>query len=230
MLELRIMSVEIRGKEYRVKKKKGLLTLNLSQKGITDMLEIKGLEKLTDLEALNLRYNKITEIKGIDSLTQLKILNISQNRIKKISGVDTLKNLDVLILRNNDIKIIEGLDNLSSLKDLDLWENNVTQINSHKILRQLSRFIISGNPIYNEILYFTGKTKSEKLNTFILESDEKREEIIREIKHKEILAQKSKVEEIPQINIGKLIGYLFLIAGIIFIGFIAFAIYMVRFV
>ena len=64
--------VILRGKKYFVHNKE----LNLS--GITNfkISEIKGLDELTDLEALYLKGNSIKKIEGLDNLTSLKYLNL----------------------------------------------------------------------------------------------------------------------------------------------------------
>ncbi len=40
---------------------------------------MKGLEKLTKLERLNLRENKLTDVKGLEKLTQLTYLDLRDN-------------------------------------------------------------------------------------------------------------------------------------------------------
>ena len=58
----------------------------------------KGLEKLTSLEELGLRKNKISELSGLSSLKQLKILSLGDNPIAE--KID-LENTPIKELINN---------------------------------------------------------------------------------------------------------------------------------
>jgi internalin A len=84
--------VTIKGEKYYV----GGDKLDLGHFGITDISEIKGLEKLAHLRELNLKNNDIKEIKGLDALTNLRELDLSANGIDEIKGLDNLNKLDHL--------------------------------------------------------------------------------------------------------------------------------------
>lgn len=163
------MSVKFNGKEYNVKYNKGISSLTLIKKKITNIIEIegletledlielnlsnnaiteiKGLENLVNLKVLNLSYNAITEIKGLESLDYLKVLNLNNNIIKEIKGLETLTNLERLKIRYNKIKILKGLDTLENLKFLDLGYNLISQVESlPQNLSTLGNFY-TGNPI-----------------------------------------------------------------------------------
>jgi len=58
------------------------IILDLSKMNIQDILDIKGLETLTNLEYLFLGSNQIKEIKGLDSLHNLKVLILLHNIIR----------------------------------------------------------------------------------------------------------------------------------------------------
>jgi len=90
--------------------------------------EIKGLERLINLEELQLEGNSILEIKGLEQLENLKILNLSKNKIKEIKGLERLKKLKILALDGNEIEVLKGLENLKCLKSLFLHDNNITPI------------------------------------------------------------------------------------------------------
>jgi Leucine-rich repeat (LRR) protein len=66
--------------------------------------EIKGLDKLRNLEELDLTGNQITEIKGLDRLRKLKILRLDNNDIVEIKGLENQTNLDFLGLSGNKIE------------------------------------------------------------------------------------------------------------------------------
>ena len=61
-----------------------LQQLVLSNNQIKGIIEIKGLDKLVNLQTLRLYNNQITEIKGLDNLVNLQELNLSYNQITEI--------------------------------------------------------------------------------------------------------------------------------------------------
>jgi Leucine-rich repeat (LRR) protein len=115
------MSVQYKGKEIKVSHD----WLNLSNRGVGDIGELKGLDRLTQLEGLNLAQNQIIKISGIVTLTRLQSLNLSGNKITRIEGLDTLAQLRSLNLANNAITKIEGFANSGALQILDLTNNPV---------------------------------------------------------------------------------------------------------
>ena len=72
--------------------------LSLSNKQLTD---VKGLEKLTQLEWLSLYGNKLTDVKGLEKLTQLKTLWLGHNKLTDVKGLEKLTKLEYLSLPNN---------------------------------------------------------------------------------------------------------------------------------
>ncbi|MFX1314164.1 MAG: TIR domain-containing protein [Promethearchaeota archaeon] len=119
------MSVEYSGQIFKTINKKGRLILDLSNQGIRDISEIKGLEKISNLRILNLNKNQITEIKGLDNLRILETLSLENNNISEIKGLDNLTLLENLLLSGNNISEIKGLGNLTSLKRIELRDNPV---------------------------------------------------------------------------------------------------------
>ena len=90
---------------------------------ISEIDEIRGLEKLVNLEELDLTYNEISEIKNLDNLVNLKKLDLSKNCIEEIKGLQNLSQLEDLDLEFNRISEIKGLEMLFNLKRLNLSEN-----------------------------------------------------------------------------------------------------------
>ncbi len=169
--------VEYGGKEYQVKKREGLLTLKLSNKGIKDISEIKGLDFLTELEVLKLDRNELTEIKGLDALKSLKKLDLSNNKIKKVEGLEQLINLTGLNLESNNIETIEGLDTLVNLTNLSLYGNRITRVESFNNKEKLKNFFLgANNPLYNEIKNLFGTVSPQNLNQFIHMSEQEKSE------------------------------------------------------
>ncbi len=115
------MSIQYSGQEIKVSHD----WLNLSNRGIVEIGELKGLDRLTRLEGLNLSQNQISKITGLSGLTHLQTLNLSDNKIARIEGLESLANLRTLKLANNSISDIEGLAQNGALQILDLSGNPV---------------------------------------------------------------------------------------------------------
>ncbi len=123
--------------------------LNLYNRGISDISEIEGLDKLTNLQALWLSENQIKEIKGLNKLKSLQALWLSGNQIKEITGLNKLKNLQLLYLGGNQITEIKGLNKLSSLQELELGGNRIRSrifrecggLNSYGMAREPQKFV-----------------------------------------------------------------------------------------
>ena len=73
-------SVELAGTKFEIKD--GFLDLGLL--GIKDIEEIIGLDKVKDLNNLELSSNEIVVIRGLESLVELEILNLGSNKIREI--------------------------------------------------------------------------------------------------------------------------------------------------
>ncbi len=144
------MFVDIRGKNYKVKGKKGSLKLKLQSKQIKEIDEIKNLDNLTDLQSLNLYNNQISEIKGLENLLNLQELNLTQNKITQIKGLERCTNLKTLQMQKNNIKKIEGLEKLTQLEVLDLRSNLIEEIGNFENFENLNKLELGGNPCYIE--------------------------------------------------------------------------------
>lgn len=101
-----------------------LTTLDLSDKGITDL---SGLEMAKNLVELNLQYNNIRDIELLANLSKLEVLNLNSTQIKNLSPLENLTQLQDLNLRGN---MIRNLDDLSQLKNLKTLNLNYTAINN----------------------------------------------------------------------------------------------------
>jgi internalin A len=62
---------------------------------------VKGLEKLTQLEVLDLNSNQLTDITGLEKLTQLKVLSLYNNQLTDVKGLEKLTQLTWLELQDN---------------------------------------------------------------------------------------------------------------------------------
>ncbi|MFX0073372.1 MAG: leucine-rich repeat domain-containing protein [Candidatus Hermodarchaeota archaeon] len=120
---------------------------------------IQGLENLKNLKTLNLSNNNIKHIENLESLTNLEELYLSDNEIEEIKNLESLKSLKLLFLDGNIIKKIENLDNLSNLESLNLNNNKLSKIHNLNELVNLKRLNFS----FNNITLISGLQKQEKL-------------------------------------------------------------------
>jgi len=127
------------------------------------IIEIKGLTKLTDLEELKLINNQITEIKEFNNLINLKILYLNNNKIIEIKELNILSCLQTLYLGYNQITEIKGVNKLVNLQKLELNNNKITEIKELDKLVNLQVLNLSNNLI-TEIKGLTKLTDLQVLN------------------------------------------------------------------
>ena len=66
------------------------------------LTSVKGLEKLTQLNILDLSYNKLTNVKGLEKLTNLKTLSLPYNQLTEVpKELEKLTQLETLMLDKN---------------------------------------------------------------------------------------------------------------------------------
>lgn len=132
---------------YSATLREGFITLlNCEGSELQSIAEIKGLDRLFNLEHLNLQRNNIQKICGLDHLKRLLTLNLSQNKINLINTLDGLINLKELNLSSNKIKKIENVNNVK-LKKLSLDKNSITEIENLDKLVNLEHLNLGNNNI-----------------------------------------------------------------------------------
>lgn len=147
------MSVTYKNKIFHMEKNyieffnRKVTTLRINHKKIHNIEEIIDLDKLNNLEVLDLSHNKISEIRGLENLINLKALNLQNNEIKRISGLSALLNMQIINLDNNMIYEIEDLDTLTNLKLLKLQNNLIHEITGLDNLPILNKLLLSENSI-----------------------------------------------------------------------------------
>jgi len=150
------------------------------------LTSVPSLEKLTNLEKLNLSYNEIksisisglSKLQEIDlssnkissisfkNLSNLKLLKLNENEIASIpSSLTQLKNLETLILNYNNISSIPShIKNLSKLKKLDLTNNRITSIQETLgKLKYLEELYLSNNKINGSLPQSLNNLKELKI-------------------------------------------------------------------
>ena len=88
--------------------------------------DLQILEKLPQLQSLDLRSNQISDYSFLEKLSQLQSLDLSSNQISDGRFLEHLTNLQSLNLSINQISDGRFLQNLTSLQSLDLNTNQRT--------------------------------------------------------------------------------------------------------
>ena len=118
--------------------------LHLNYNNLTD---VKGLEKLTQLESLYLYYNQLTDVKGLEKLTKLKWLNLTKNRLTNVKSLEKCTQLTFLRLESNQLTDLTGLEKLSQLTYLDLRNNSdLTKSQIAELQKALPKCKFFSNP------------------------------------------------------------------------------------
>ena len=104
-------------------------------------------ENLKKRTSLTYQNENLVDIRPLQRLTQLKKLDLWNNKISDISALANLKNLEVLKLGHNQIYDVGALQHLTGLKELSLLENQITSVGVLKDLPKLTRLDVSFNRI-----------------------------------------------------------------------------------
>ena len=92
-----------------------------------DLTELKGLDKLVNLEVLSCYNNQLTEL-DLSKLVKLERLSCFNNDLTELKGLDKLVNLEWLYCSNNDLIELKGLDKLVNLEWLYCSINQLTEL------------------------------------------------------------------------------------------------------
>lgn len=141
-----------------LEKLKNLDTLDLRNNCISDGHLLQNIKKL---HILDLSSNDISEWAFLGKLNNLHILNISYNLCWEWGFLKRLKKLHTLYLRNNGISDVNFLSSNKKLHSLDVSDNNIYNllfVNDLPLLQQLN---LSGNRL-NDL---------SGLSSFILEKE-----------------------------------------------------------
>lgn len=135
-------TIMIKGKEYSTE----LTTLTLSNMDLTDedIVELKYMINLTELQ---IYQNNITDLSPLKGLTELKNLSLFKNKIEDLTPIAGLVGLESLYLRSNNISDISPIDGLVHLRALDLSDNNISDISPLSNLRMIELLRLNDNNI-----------------------------------------------------------------------------------
>jgi uncharacterized repeat protein (TIGR02543 family) len=145
----------------------GLISLDASNRNITEMT---GLEYATNLVSLRLPCNRIGGISSLSGLSHLRVVVLNNNeigdlsplaglsdleyldfhdnhRISNLSPLAALSQLQTLILRGNLISDLSPLSGLHNLVTLDMSDNAISDASPLCSLTSLSSLDLRGNPL-----------------------------------------------------------------------------------
>ncbi|ACB85134.1 leucine-rich repeat domain-containing protein [Natranaerobius thermophilus] len=169
--------------------------------GINPIENINALAELDNLEELNLGGTEVTDVSALSELDDLEVLQISNSNISDLFPLKNLENLRVLSANSNPISDISPLSSLEELEELDLGGTHVQDITP---LKGLSKLKVLNLDLWLKLSYppeldYTIKDISpllelenlEKLSLKSklaeeLEDDDKTEEIINEMKERNV--------------------------------------------
>ncbi len=121
-----------------------LKALDLSSNEITD---ISSMNNLTNIESLRLDNNQIEDVSCLSGCREMKNLYLNENKISDISFIAGLSNITNLGLSNNNIEDISSIAYLKNLYFFEISNNNVTNLDSIRNLRNIKNVNFSGNHI-----------------------------------------------------------------------------------
>ena len=121
-----------------------LKNLNFHDK---DIHSLAGIEYLTALQGLSLRWNQIIDITPLNQLTSLRNLYLGGNQIVDITPLNQLTSLKRLGLSRNQIVDITPLNQLTFLRELALDGNQIIDITPLNQLTNLQELALGGNQI-----------------------------------------------------------------------------------
>jgi hypothetical protein len=99
-----------------------------------------------DITKLDLSANKaLLDLRGIEKFTSLEVLDVATNEIGDISPISALTRLQKLDLFDNDIVDISPLKSCSNLEKLELSGNRIADLSPLKGLLKLKSVGIEGN-------------------------------------------------------------------------------------
>lgn len=108
---------------------------------------LEGIERLSNLEWLNLGRNRIEDLGPLRGLTRLEFLDLGDNRICDLKPLCNLTGLTTLILDRNRINELGSLRNLVNLRRLNLAENRIVDIAPLASMKNLTSLYLEGNDI-----------------------------------------------------------------------------------
>ena len=109
--------------------------------------DLTGLEKLSNLEDLDLAQNKLVDVTQVGQLTKMKRLNLSQNAIVDISALAPLTDVYYLHLMQNQITDISVLSGMTGITEINIQDNLISDISPLANMKGLEVIRLNTNQI-----------------------------------------------------------------------------------
>lgn len=110
-----------------------------------DIVDLTGIEALTDLNILNIDFNGISDLNPLATLPKLHTLNIGANQISDLTPLTNIATLDVLSVYGNQISDLTPLAVMTGLSALTINNNQITDLSPIVDLPALNILSMSGN-------------------------------------------------------------------------------------
>jgi dynein assembly factor 1 len=112
---------------------------------------------LPPCECRYVQQNCIHTISGLEKLENLDTINLSQNQLRHLEGLSCCPNLRTLICTNNQLASVASVQHLTECKGLhtlDLQDNQISDPAVLDVLKQLPELrclYLKGNPVVSSI-------------------------------------------------------------------------------
>ncbi|RAP73689.1 lectin-like domain-containing protein [Paenibacillus montanisoli] len=104
------------------------------------ILDLAGMERLTNLEILWMTANQINNLSPLSNLTKLTQIRVGSNQISDLSPLSNMTQLTYLDVGDNQISDISPISNLVQLTNLNISKNHISDISSLSALTNLITF------------------------------------------------------------------------------------------
>lgn len=165
--------VKIGNETIRTYVKKGKISLDLRNRKISDMDEIKGLENLTELQRLILHNNDIEEIKGLENMIKLEELTLGNNPVFEQAKIDFGGADDSPYgFMNYPQRLVEYSREKKGIKALPVLPGEDDLTHKQRIEKLSALFKISDRVRLEIVAKLMDMEQEELLNYFIENSDQ----------------------------------------------------------
>jgi len=122
----------------------GVVAINFSNSGLTDVSPLKELKSLT---TLILDGTNVSDVSPLKDLKNLTTLYLSDTKVNDVSPLKDLKNLTALNLLGTQVSDVSPLKELKSLTTLDLSAAKVSDVSPLKELKSLTTLDLSATKV-----------------------------------------------------------------------------------
>lgn len=107
----------------------------------------QDLSCLTNIELINISYNKVTAVRSLGDIPSLKQLKLQKNNISTLENFPEFIGLESLVLSFNNLKDTVWLEKLKNLTNLELAHNSIENLVGVENLERLETLKIEFNNI-----------------------------------------------------------------------------------